>query len=161
MAKISANYEVVYIIDPAQGEEAIAATVAKFQTLAEQNGSDVVVDEWGKRRLAYAIDYKTEGYYVLMSFTSAPEFPKELDRILGITEGIMRSMIVCKDEYGRHANAEQDFYHGTFDPRSGAAQNCQLHPRNQLLAGGGSGFQVPKRRKEHGFHRCGRLAQHR
>ena len=94
MAKISANYEVVYIIDPAQGEEAIAATVAKFQTLAEQNGSDVVVDEWGKRRLAY----KTEGYYVLMSFTSAPEFPKELDRILGITEGIMRSMIVCKDE---------------------------------------------------------------
>ena len=98
MAKISANYEVVYIIDPAQSEEAIAATVAKFQTLAEQNGSDVVVDEWGKRRLAYAIDYKTEGYYVLMSFTSGPEFPKELDRILGITEGIMRSMIVCKGE---------------------------------------------------------------
>ena len=94
MAKISANYEVVYIIDPAQSEEAIA----KFQTLAEQNGSDVVVDEWGKRRLAYAIDYKTEGYYVLMSFTSGPEFPKELDRILGITEGIMRSMIVCKGE---------------------------------------------------------------
>ena len=99
MAKISANYEVVYIIDPAQGEEAIAATVAKFQTLAEQNNAiNVVVDEWGKRRLAYAIDYKTEGYYVLMSFTSAPEFPKELDRILGITEGIMRSMIVCKGE---------------------------------------------------------------
>ena len=93
MAKISANYEVVYILDPAQGEEAIAANVA------EQHGcSDVVVDEWGKRRLAYAIDYKTEGYYVLMSFTSAPEFPKELDRILGITEGVMRSMIVCKDE---------------------------------------------------------------
>ena len=99
MAKISANYEVVFIIDPAQGEEAVAATVAKFQTLAEQNNAiNVVVDEWGKRRLAYAIDYKTEGYYVLMSFTSAPEFPKELDRILGITEGIMRSMIVCKGE---------------------------------------------------------------
>jgi small subunit ribosomal protein S6 len=99
MAKISANYEVVYIIDPAQGEEAIAATVAKFQALAEQNNAiNVVVDEWGKRRLAYAIDYKTEGYYVLMSFTSGPEFPKELDRILGITEGIMRSMIVCKGE---------------------------------------------------------------
>ena len=99
MAKISANYEVVYIIDPAQGEEAIAATVAKFQTLAEQNNAiNVVVDEWGKRRLAYAIDYKTEGYYVLMSFTSGPEFPKELDRILGITEGIMRSIIVCKGE---------------------------------------------------------------
>ena len=98
MAKISANYEVVYIIDPAQGEEAVAAIVAKFQALAEQHASNVVVDEWGKRRLAYAINYKTEGYYVLMSFTSAPEFPRELDLILGITEGVMRSMIVCKDE---------------------------------------------------------------
>ena len=56
------------------------------------------VEEWGKRRLAYAIDYKTEGYYVLMSFTSDPAFPKELDRILGITEGVLRSMIVRKGE---------------------------------------------------------------
>ena len=98
MAKISANYEVVYIIDPAQGEEAVAATVAKFQALAEQHASNVVVDEWGKRRLAYAIDYKTEGYYVLMSFTSAPEFPRELDRKLRIADGVMRSLIVCKGE---------------------------------------------------------------
>ena len=72
--------------------------MAKFKTLAEQNGSAVEVEEWGSRKLAYPIDYKTEGYYVLMSFTSGPEFPKELDRILGITEGIMRSMIVCKGE---------------------------------------------------------------
>ena len=99
MAKISANYEVVYIIDPALGEEAIAATVAKFKSLAEEhNCSAVEVEEWGKRKLAYAIDYKTEGYYVLMSFTSDGEFPKELDRILGITEGVIRSMIVCKGE---------------------------------------------------------------
>ena len=98
MAKLSAKYEVLYIIDPAQGEEGIAALVEKFKSLAEGYGEVTSVDEWGKRRLAYAIDYKTEGYYVLMSFTSAPEFPKELDRILGITEGVMRSMIVCKDE---------------------------------------------------------------
>ncbi len=98
MAKVSANYEVVYIIDPAQGEEGIAALVEKFKTLAEQNGSAVEVEEWGARKLAYPIDYKTDGYYVLMSFTSAPEFPKELDRILGISEGVMRSLIVCKDE---------------------------------------------------------------
>ena len=97
MAKVSANYEVVYIIDPAMGEESIAAVVEKFKTLAEQNGTAVEVEEWGKRKLAYAIDYKTEGYYVLMSFTSAPAFPKELDRILGITDGILRSLIVCKD----------------------------------------------------------------
>ena len=98
MAKITANYEVVYVLDPAQGEEAIAATVAKFQTLAEQNATDVVVDEWGKRRLAYAIDYKTEGYYVLMTFVSGPAFPRELDRKLRIAEGVMRSLIVCKGE---------------------------------------------------------------
>ena len=98
MAKISANYEVVFIIDPAQGEEGVAALTEKFKTLVEQNSSAMEVEEWGKRKLAYAINYITEGYYVLISFPSAPEFPKELDRILGITEGIMRSMIVCKDE---------------------------------------------------------------
>ena len=61
MAKITENYEVVYIIDPAVGEEAVAATVEKFKALAEQHSSSVEVEEWGKRRLAYAIDYKTEG----------------------------------------------------------------------------------------------------
>ena len=98
MAKITDNYEVVYIIDPNQGEEAVAATVEKFKTLAEQHSSVVEVEEWGKRRLAYAIDYKTEGYYVLMSFSCEPSFPRELDRVLGITDGILRSMIVCKGE---------------------------------------------------------------
>ena len=98
MAKVTANYEVVYIVDPAQGEEGIASIVASFKSLAEQNGSAVEVEEWGTRKLAYPINYKTEGYYVLMNFTSEPAFPRELDRILGITEGVMRSMIVCKDE---------------------------------------------------------------
>ena len=98
MAKISANYEVVFIIDPAQGEEGVAALTEKFKTLVEQNSSAMEVEEWGKRKLAYAINYITEGYYVLISFTSAPEFPKELDRILRITDGVIRSMIVFKDE---------------------------------------------------------------
>ena len=98
MAKVTANYEVVYIIDPAQGEEGIAALVAKFQTLAEQNGTDVSVEEWGSRKLAYPINYKTEGYYVLMTFNSIPSFPRELDRVFRITDGIMRSLIVCKGE---------------------------------------------------------------
>ena len=98
MAKISANYEVVFIIDPAQGEEGVAALTEKFKTLVEQNSSAMEVEEWGKRKLAYAINYITEGYYVLISFTSAPEFPKELDRILRITDGVIRSRIVCKDE---------------------------------------------------------------
>ena len=98
MAKISANYEVVFVVDPAQGEEAVAAQVNNFKTLIEQNGSNVEVEEWGTRKLAYPINYKTEGYYVLVSFTSAPEFPRELDRKLRIADGIMRSLIVCKGE---------------------------------------------------------------
>mgnify|MGYP001106311485 FL=1 len=98
MAKVSDHYEVVYIIDPMLSEEDTAALVAKFKTLAEQNGSAVEVEEWGKRKLAYEINDRTEGYYVLMTFTSAPAFPKELDRVLRITDGIMRSLIVCKGE---------------------------------------------------------------
>ena len=98
MAKLSANYEVVFIIDPAQGEEGIAALVAKFKTLAEKNGSAVEVEEWGNRKLAYPINFKNDGYYVLMNFTSEPSFPKELDRVFRITDGIIRSMVVCKGE---------------------------------------------------------------
>ena len=93
-----AKYETMLITSAALDEEASSALIGKFKSLIEANGTIDSIDEWGKRRLAYAINYKTEGYYVLMSFTSAPEFPKELDRILGITEGVMRSMIVCKDE---------------------------------------------------------------
>ena len=98
MAKISANYEVVYIIDPAQGEEAVAAIVAKFQTLAEQHASNVVVDEWGKRRLAYPINDEEEGVYTVIDFTSEPSFPAELDRVYKITEGVMRSLIIAHEE---------------------------------------------------------------
>jgi len=94
MAKISANYEVVFIMDGRLPEEQVAALTEKFKTLVEQNSTAMEVEEWGKRKLAYAINYITEGYYV----TSAPDFPKELDRILGITDGIIRSMIVCKGE---------------------------------------------------------------
>lgn len=98
MAKISGKYEVLYIIDPAQGEEGIAALVEKFKALVESNGTLTSIDEWGKRRLAYPINDLMEGYYVLMTFDAKPEFPAELDRVLKITEGVMRSMIICKDE---------------------------------------------------------------
>ena len=80
------------------GEEAIAAMVAKFKTLVETQGTVSEVDEWGKRRLAYPINDLNEGYYVLMTFTAEPSLPAELDRVLKITEGVMRSMIICKDE---------------------------------------------------------------
>ena len=98
MAKTSEKYEVMYIINPAAGEEGIAAIVEKFKTLIETNGTIDEMEEIGKRKLAYEINYISEGYYVLVKFTSAPEFPAELDRILGITEGVIRSMITRRYE---------------------------------------------------------------
>ena len=98
MAKLSANYEVVYIIDPRKSEEDTAALVEKFKALAESNATQVEVDEWGKRKLAYPIQYQTEGHYVRMTFTAGPAFPSELDRIFRITDGVVRSVIVCLDE---------------------------------------------------------------
>ena len=98
MAKISGKYEIVYIIDPAQGEEGIAALVEKFKAMVEAEGTLTSIEEWGKRRLAYPIDDLNEGYYVFMTFTADAAFPAELDRVMRITDGVMRSMIVCKDE---------------------------------------------------------------
>lgn len=97
MAKLSANYEVLYLINPTLGEEETAALVARFKDLANSRGTVTEVDEWGKRRLAYPINDLEEGYYVLMTFSADAAFPAELDRLMRINTGIMRSIIVCKD----------------------------------------------------------------
>ena len=80
------------------GEEGIAALVEKFKALIEQNGTIVEMEEMGKRKLAYDINYISEGYYVLVKFDSEPAFPAELDRVFGITEGILRSLITLRAE---------------------------------------------------------------
>ena len=98
MAKISAKYEVLYIIDPEIGEESIAALVEKFKAMVEAEGTLLSIEEWGKRKLAYLINDKPEGYYVLMNLESKPELPAELDRVFKITEGIMRSLIVAVED---------------------------------------------------------------
>ena len=98
MAKINANYEAVYILQPDLSEEQIAALVAKFKAVVEANGTVSEIDEWGKRRLAYPINDENDGYYVLVNFSCEPDFPAELDRVLKITDGVLRSLIVAKDE---------------------------------------------------------------
>ena len=87
------QYEVMYVIDPALEDGARVELINRFSELVKKNGGEIDrVDEWGKRRLAYAINYKTEGYYVLMNFESKPEFPAELERVMKITEGVMRCL---------------------------------------------------------------------
>lgn len=98
MAKTTGKYEVLYIIDNTLGEEGVKALVEKFTALTEANGTVTEVNEWGVRKLAYLINDMSEGYYVLMTFESAPDYPAELDRVMKITDGIMRSLIICKDE---------------------------------------------------------------
>lgn len=98
MARESAKYESVIVLSTTLGEDGIKAMVEKVSNLISQNGTLESVDEWGKRRLAYPINDETEGYYVLFNFTSAPAFPAELDRIYKITEGIMRTLIVAKED---------------------------------------------------------------
>lgn len=89
------KYEVLYIIDPAVEEEARKELVAKFNELIAQNGGTVdKVEDWGKRRLAYAIDYKSEGYYVLVNFQGESELPKELERNLQISESVIRYQVI-------------------------------------------------------------------
>ena len=98
MAKTTEKYEVLYIINPNLSEEETQAVVEKFKTLVEQNGTLDEMEEWGKRKLAYEINYLTEGYYVLVTFTSGPELPAELNRILGITDGVIRYLVTLRCE---------------------------------------------------------------
>ena len=97
MSNIINSYETILIVNSALGEEAVAGLVEKFKTLIAENGTVESVDEWGKRRLAYPINDLTEGFYVLINFTSEPAFPAELDRVYKITDGILRSIIVRKN----------------------------------------------------------------
>ena len=92
------KYETIFVLDCALSEEEITALQEKFTNLIAKSGEVESVDVWGKRRLAYPIDYKTEGYYVLVNFKSAPDFPKELERVYGITEGVLRTIVVRRDE---------------------------------------------------------------
>ena len=98
MAKTTEKNEVLYVLNPNLTEEETQAIVEKFKTLIEQNGTVDEMEEWGKRKLAYEINYLTEGYYVLVKFTSGPELPAELDRILGITDGVIRSLVTLRYE---------------------------------------------------------------
>ena len=90
------NYETMLVFSVANGEEAVNAMVEKFKSLIEAHGEIESVDVWGNRKLAYPINYETEGYYVLVNYSSAPEFPAELDRVVNITEGVLRSLTVKK-----------------------------------------------------------------
>ena len=98
MTEIVNKYETIFVLDSALSEEETTALQEKFTSLISKEGEVESVDVWGKRRLAYPIDYKTEGFYVLVNFKSSPDFQKELERVYNITEGVLRSIVVRRDE---------------------------------------------------------------
>ena len=93
MAKLSEKYELMVVLNTKLGEDGIKDLIEKFKGYLETTTTFESVDEWGKRKLAYAIDDETEGYYVLMHFEASTDVPAELQRRLNITDGVLRSLI--------------------------------------------------------------------
>ena len=92
------QYEVLYLITPELDEESNRAVMDKFAGIITANGGEIVKqDEWGKRKLAYAIDYKTEGFYVLVTFNAPTDLPKELERNFRNDERVLRYMVTRKE----------------------------------------------------------------
>ena len=101
MAKLSEKYEAVFVYTVKKGEDTIRELSDKFLSLIKKSSSDpatVVVSDWGKRRLAYPINYENDGYYQIITFDSKPDFPAELERVVNITEGVLRFLTVLRKE---------------------------------------------------------------
>ena len=92
------NYEVLFIIDPALEDEKKEATIEAVKEIIAADGEVGNVDVWGMRKLAYPIQKKSEGYYVVIEFQAPPTLPKELDRRLKISDNVMRHLIDNKDQ---------------------------------------------------------------
>ena len=93
------HYETAFILTPVLSEPQMKEAVDKFENLLTKNGATILNrEEWGLKKLAYPINYEADGYYVLINFSSEESFPAELDRVINITDGVLRSMIVAKGE---------------------------------------------------------------
>ena len=91
------NYETIIIINSNLEEAMIKSTIEKVTDLIAKNGKVESTEEWGKKKLAYPIKKQNEGYYVLINFNSNPDFIDELERVYGITDEIIKHIVVKKD----------------------------------------------------------------
>lgn len=91
------KYELLYIISQDQTEEQREALIEKFKAYVESKGGAVEgIDRWGMRKFAYPINFKNEGFYVLMNFTASADIVNEMNKLMNITEGVVRQMFVAK-----------------------------------------------------------------
>jgi len=96
LAKTTEKYEAVTIFSLKNGDENVKSLIEKFSDLIKENAELVEVNEWGKRKLAYPINYENDGYYVVYNFDAKPEFPAEFERIVNITDGVIRTLVVLR-----------------------------------------------------------------
>ncbi|MDO4546221.1 MAG: 30S ribosomal protein S6 [Bacillota bacterium] len=92
------NYEVMFILDPTLEDDKKEATIETVKEIIGKEGEVGNVDVWGMRKLAYPIQKKTEGYYVVIEFKAEPTLPKELDRRMKISDNVIRHLIINKEE---------------------------------------------------------------
>lgn len=97
METIKNSYESVVVFSLTAGDTKIKENINKFKELIENNGTLNKIDDWGKKEFAYLINKEPEGYYVLFDFKAEPKFPAEFERILRITDGILRFLVVKKE----------------------------------------------------------------
>jgi len=96
--KITSKYETIFVVSAELEEEAATAIITKFKDMIAANGTVEKVEDWGKRKLAYPIDDVTDGYYTLVNYSAAHDFPAELERVFNITDGVLRSLTVKVEE---------------------------------------------------------------
>jgi len=96
--KITSKYETIFVVSAELEEEAVNTLITKFKDMISANGTVEKVEDWGKRKLAYPIDDVTDGYYTLVNYSAAHDFPAELERVFNITDGILRSLTVKVEE---------------------------------------------------------------
>jgi len=93
------NYEAIYILKSDMEEEAIVSAITRFENVVKNGGGEIIkLDRWGKRRLAYELNDYTEGHYVLMLFNSSTAASQELERLLRISDFVLRQLIIKKEE---------------------------------------------------------------
>lgn len=134
------QYEVMYIIDTAIADQARIDLIERFSGLVAQGGGQIDrIDEWGKRRLAYAINYKTEGYYILMYISAPAELPRELERNFKINENILRYLVIKfegalppkREPFKPAAHAAQALPRDGGEADTGGAEPMDTQPADQ------------------------------
>ena len=92
------DYELLFVLDPDLDEEQKASLIERVKSVINDGGEAGEPDVWGDKKLAYKINKKSTGYYIVLPFKADADLPKELDRRLRINENVMRHIIVCQDE---------------------------------------------------------------